>query len=143
MRSSQAQQLGWRGFIACQAGDPEFDFARGTVRASIAPPLKLAFEALDLRQPWPAGICIEHFTGGDDSGLNPSMSLVDFLGAEKIGLDFTEAWFGIFGSKEGLNVFIQLRLVFLDGEHVLALRFQNLSCQASLGVHGICGNHFL
>ncbi len=69
--------------------------------------------------------------------------LFDFLGGEKIGLDFAETWFGIFGSKQSLNVFIQLWLVFLDREHVLALRFQNLSCQASLGVHGICGNHFL
>jgi hypothetical protein len=40
-------------------------------------------------------------------------------------------------SLQGLNVFGQLRLVFLRREDVMALHFQNLSCQSSLGVHGI------
>ncbi len=55
---------------------------------SIAPPLKLAFQAIDLCQPGPAGIRIEHFTGRDLAKLDASVSLVDFLGSEEIGLNF-------------------------------------------------------
>ncbi len=95
---------------------------------SIAPPLKLAFQAIDLCQPGPAGIRIEHFTGRDLAKLDASVSLVDFLGSEEIGLNFPKTGLGGFRGKQSLNVFIQLRLVFLDWEHVLALGFQNLSC---------------
>jgi len=109
----------------------------------MAPPLKLAFQAIDLCQSWPSSIGIEHFTGGEGAKFEATMALVDFLGGEKIGLNFAEAGLGIFGGKQSLDVFIQLWLVFLDREDVLALRFQNLSCQTALRVHGIRRNHFL
>ena len=68
--------MGRRSFFAGQAGDPQFDFTRGTIRASMAPPLQLAFQAIDLCQTGPTGIRIEHFTGGDGAKFEAAVRRV-------------------------------------------------------------------
>lgn len=52
--------------------------------------------------------------------LNAPMSLVHFLSREKIGLDFAKAGLGVLRRKQRLEVLIQLRLVFLHGQNIIA-----------------------
>lgn len=103
----------------------------------------MPFQSIDLCQARPSRIGIEHFTGGDRARFDPSVTLVGFLCAEKIGLDFAKAGLGIFRSKQGLDVFVQLRLVFFHRQHIIALGFQDLDGQPSLCMPCVAGNHFL
>jgi len=45
--------------------------------------MKIALQAIDLRQPWPARVGVEHFTGRDRASFDPSVSLVHSLCSEK------------------------------------------------------------
>ena len=134
MCAADLQELPRTGFFARQAGDPKFDFARGFVTDTLSPPLNFAFQTIDLCQAWPGGIGIQHFTSSDCANFNAPVSLVDFLGCEKIGLDFAEAGFGVFGSEQGLDVFIQSRLVFLHRKDIVSRFVQDRLCQTFLGV---------
>ena len=49
-------------------------------------------------RPVPGGTGIKHFTGNDRADFDASMSLVDFLCREKIGLDFPKPGSGNSGS---------------------------------------------
>ncbi len=70
--------------MAAKAGNAEFHFAGSAVATGIATPLKLAFQAIDLRQAWPGGIQVEHFARSNRASFNPSISLVHFLCTEKM-----------------------------------------------------------
>ena len=141
--SSDLEQARGRGFCAREAGNAKFHFARGAVTMSIASPLKLAFQSIDLCQTRPGRIGIEHLASGNGSDFNAAVPLVHLLSREKIGLDLPKAGLRIFGGKQGLDVLIQLWLVLFHWEDVIALCTHNLAGQASLGVHGITGDHFL
>src|SRR5512145_1032255 len=107
MRTANLEELLWGCLGPCQTGNAEFDFARGAITFSVASPLKLTLQAIDLRQARPSCVSIQHFAGGEGSGFDPTMAFVDFLGCPKIRLDFPKAGFRIFRGKEGLDVFIQ------------------------------------
>jgi len=51
VRSANLQQVRRCSLCAGQAGNAEFHFTGSAIRASVTPPLKLAFQAIDLRQP--------------------------------------------------------------------------------------------
>ena len=125
MSAADLQELLRTCFLACQAGDAKFNFPRGFVTVAPSPPLKFAFQAIDLCQAWPGGIGIEHFTGGDCANFDAPMTFVHFLCCPKIGLDFAKTGFRIFWSEEGLDVLIQSRLVFLHGKDIVSLFVQD------------------
>ena len=67
----------------------------------------MAFQAVHLGRFRPAGIGIEHFTGRDGAGFNASVTFVHRASGQEIGGDFPKAGFGIFGSKEALNILVK------------------------------------
>ena len=86
--------------LSGEAGNAKFDFMGGAITTSAAPPLKMPFQSIDLCQTRPCRVCIEHFTGGDRACFNPSVTLIGFLCAEKVGLDFAKAGLGCFCTVE-------------------------------------------
>src|SRR5512139_3781998 len=49
MSAADLQELPGICFLACQAGDAKFNFPRGFVTDTPSPPLKFAFQPIDLR----------------------------------------------------------------------------------------------
>ena len=142
MSTADFQQAGGSGLSTAQARNAEFHFTGAVKATSVAPPLKLTFEAIDLSQARPRRIRIEHFAGGDNPSFDAPMTLIYFLGGEEISLNFAKPGLRILWGEELLDIFIKPKLVFLDRKHVVAGLFCNLRRQPFLSVQGVCGDHF-
>ena len=62
------------------------------------------------------------------------MPLVDFLGVEKVSLDFSKAGLGIVWGEKSLDIFIQTGLVLFYGKEIVSLLVQDGLCQVG-GIH--------
>ena len=113
-------------FLTGQTCNSKLDFASCPITFSAAPILDGAFQAIDLCQPRPARIGVEHFTGLNGTDFKATVTFIYFLSSLEIGLDFSEAWSGIFRGKKFLNAFVQSALIFLDGKHIIKICVDNL-----------------
>jgi hypothetical protein len=88
------------------AHDAIFRFTGGAITMTGTKPLEVPFQPIHLRESWPSGIGIQHFTGGDRSGFQTAMTFIGFMSREEIGLNFSKSRLGIFRSKEFLDAFV-------------------------------------
>lgn len=108
------EHFGRGSLVSGKAGNAELDFTACFVDFSLTEPEKLAFEAINLSNPGPVEVVIQHSAGLDGSFFEPSMAVIGLAGRQKISLDLAKTGFRPVGGKQALNVFIQPGLVLFD-----------------------------
>ncbi len=126
MFTSRLEHSHRRGLLPGKAGDPELDFTACFVAFALPEPDKLALETIDLSNPGPVEVIIQHGAGLDGAYFEPSMSIIGFMGGQEIGLDLSKARFWLPRSVQALNIFIQTGLVLLDRPEVISAPGHNL-----------------
>ena len=118
-----------------KAGHAKLDFTTGFISLALTYPREFTFQAINLADPRPIQIIIEHLTGLNGASFDAAMSIADLFGGQKVSRNLAKPRFGRLGSEQALDRLIHLGLVLLDWPQIVPVGLENLFGNGALGRH--------